>query len=184
VDESVPILDSDPGVSDDAKWEAYAPLPLPERRRRRRKILAILGVVVVVAAATVYLVGPWGPLDPWTVHVTEVEWMNPLSSNPAGTNGFTIRGGAQVTVSLTMTGGWDDCPSNAGPSLDCGEYASVTSDTGGFGVVQSNLPVSFSGGIPPTNTSLEVYSTANISATVATPWGNYNGPLWLELYWT
>jgi hypothetical protein len=57
----------------------------------------------------------------------------------------------------------------------------VTSALGGFNVVQSDLPAYFSAGSPATNSSGPVPGEIHVRATVATPWADFDGPLWLDL---
>jgi hypothetical protein len=170
----VPDADADRGSAPD--WKDFAPRPEHERRRLSRKVVVIGVAVVAIVAATVYLVGPWGPLDPWTVHVTAIQWLGWGAPGYTNGSGFSVRGGAQVIVSITLVeNGSSQCPyCPAG-------FGSVTADTGGFGVVQSNLPGSLSGGSPATNTSAAVPGTLTVTATVSTPWANFDGPLWLKL---
>jgi len=175
-----PIPLSDPEDPDDSKWATFAPLPEPERRRRWRGVLLVGLAVLVVGAATAALVGPWGPLDPWTVHATGVEWFGAgwggAINWSVNSTGFSVRGGAQVVVSVTIV------ESARFACQGCRiEFGSLTSALGNFNVVQSDLPAYFSGGSPATNSTASVPAEIHVRATVATPWANFDGPLWLDL---
>ena len=133
-------------------------------RRKLRLSHWILAATAVLAALIVLDAGLYayaeragGPLHPFELRISAVEWFlgEYLMTTVAGLNATAS---APLTVILTFI----NC------ELFCGtlNVGSVTTNTSGFAVTQSNLPVS----IPPGD-------TGNISVTLSVPGSGYSGPV-------
>lgn len=128
-------------------------------------LLIVLGgavlaaLLVLVAGLYAYDARVGGPLDPQTVRITSVGWSLgglPLTSGA----GVVFHAGSSLTVRLAFT--CDICGTLT--------LTSAATNTTGFAVTDSNLPLVIPGG-----------GTGNISVTVSTPRLDYTGPLAIDL---
>ena len=143
----------------------------PASGKRRRRVWYLIGIVLVVGiiALSVYFYEdqPGNALNPYKVRVSEVIWTtngNSLGSTP----GFTVKAGSPHTVSITLS-----CsPSIFGPNT-C-YSGSVYIVTNGFGLLNTNAPLTWSSGSNG--------STATVFVELTTPSYAYSGNLNIDLH--
>jgi hypothetical protein len=122
--------------------------PAPEPKKVRRIPEWVLPVTLLVIVAIVagsvlwYEYAPGGPQNPYKVHVSQVEWL--VDGAPySNSSGFTLKAGSTAELSLGLWcapytgffGGPQTCSSG-----------SVTVETPGFTLSNSNAPFTWSSG--------------------------------------
>ena len=135
---------------------------LPRRKLRFSQwvlvaVAVLVALVVLDAGLYTYAERPGGPLHPYLLQISVVNWFLAQYLLTTGA-GFNATAGGPLTVTLSF----NNC------ELFCSTLTvgSAATNTSGFAVERSNLPLS----IPPG-------TTGNISVTLSVPGSGYSGPI-------
>jgi len=131
--------------------------PPSKKRRVPRWVYAAIAVAVVAAVVGSilwYEYAPGGPQNPFKVHITEVDWL--IDSQPYETGGpFTLKGGSTAELSIGL-----NCePVNGffGVTPQTCSSGSVTIETPGFSLINTNAPFTWSSGYAGQGATVDVW---------------------------